>query len=230
MGDQVLVQDQSGKTPRQWSLTGVVIKVGPYDSYLVSLLGSRKVTRRNRQFLRKISPKKQSNADSNTSPNRTPSMLPLTSFQSTMPSGTRTLVHTDKSPSASLPAPPVLPLDAPSLDQSVPLVAPEDRPCEPSDLPHVPDGGQHIPPIKLRRSGPPDHWVVAGQQSYPSPYLVPGSSYPYPCSGAVSHGPYHTPGPFPPYNVGRLGLGQMLPPEVYAPPYSCSSCLPRFGY
>ena len=164
------------------------------------------------------------------SPYKTPSMLPLTSFQSTTPSGTRTLVHADKSPSASLPAPPVVPLDAPSLNQSVPLVAPEDRPCEPSDLLNVPDVRQPLPPIKLRRSGPPDHWVVAGQQSYPSPYSVPGSGYPHSCSSAVSHGPYYTSGSWSPYNFGQLGLGQMLPPEVYAPPYSCSPCLPRFGY
>lgn len=55
-GDQVAIQNQRGKNPRQWQETGVVIEVGPHHSYHVSIDGSRTVTKRNRQFLRKITP------------------------------------------------------------------------------------------------------------------------------------------------------------------------------
>ena len=55
-GDCVAIQNQTGNQPRQWSQTGVVIEVGPHDSYTISVDGSRTVTKRNRQYLRKISP------------------------------------------------------------------------------------------------------------------------------------------------------------------------------
>ena len=55
-GDQVQLQDQHGNTPRQWSKTSVVVEAGGFDSYLISLDGSRQLTKRNRKFLRKISP------------------------------------------------------------------------------------------------------------------------------------------------------------------------------
>ena len=55
-GDHVAVQNQTGINPRQWSQTGVVIEVGPHHSYHISIDGSRTVTKRNRQYLRKIVP------------------------------------------------------------------------------------------------------------------------------------------------------------------------------
>ena len=50
------VQNQTGNKPKEWSKTGVVIEVGPHHSYTISVVGSKIVTRRNCQFLRKISP------------------------------------------------------------------------------------------------------------------------------------------------------------------------------
>ena len=58
-GDHVAVQNQTGQNPRQWLQTGVVIETGPHNSYFVSIDGSRTVTKRNRQFLRKIVPFQQ---------------------------------------------------------------------------------------------------------------------------------------------------------------------------
>ena len=55
-GDQVAVQNQRGQNPCQWHQTGVVIEVGPHNSYQVSIDGSRTITKRNRQFLCKIQP------------------------------------------------------------------------------------------------------------------------------------------------------------------------------
>ena len=53
VGDHVLIQEQHGNRPRQWVKSGIVVEVGPYDNYLVSIGGSRQLTKRNRQFLKK---------------------------------------------------------------------------------------------------------------------------------------------------------------------------------
>ena len=55
-GDQVAIQAQHGNNPKQWPHTGVVVEVGPHHSYFVSIDGSRTITKRNRQFLRKFVP------------------------------------------------------------------------------------------------------------------------------------------------------------------------------
>ena len=68
--DQVAVQNQRGQNPRQWDQTGVVVEVGPHNSYHVSIDGSRTITKRNRQFLRKIQPFQ------NLSPNPAPKSSP----------------------------------------------------------------------------------------------------------------------------------------------------------
>ena len=56
VGDNVSVQDQSGSTPRRWSKTGKIVEILGHDSYTVKMDGSNRVTKRNRQFLRKILP------------------------------------------------------------------------------------------------------------------------------------------------------------------------------
>ena len=55
-GDNVAIQDQTGKTPRAWTKTGIIMETLPHNSYTVKVDGSNHVTRRNRQFLRKIIP------------------------------------------------------------------------------------------------------------------------------------------------------------------------------
>ena len=54
--DPVSIQDQTGNTPRRWSKTGKIVEVLGHDSYLVKVDGSNRITKRNRQFLRKLSP------------------------------------------------------------------------------------------------------------------------------------------------------------------------------
>ena len=56
VGDHVSIQDQSGNNPRIWTKTGKIVDVLPYDSYVVKVDGSNRVTKRNRQFLRKLMP------------------------------------------------------------------------------------------------------------------------------------------------------------------------------
>jgi hypothetical protein len=55
-GDSVFVQNQTGNHQKRWDKRGVVIKVNNYDQYMVRLDGSRRLTRRNRKFLRNFEP------------------------------------------------------------------------------------------------------------------------------------------------------------------------------
>ena len=55
-GDNVLVQNQLGNSPKRWEHRGVVDEVLPHRQYEVLLDGSRRLTLRNRQFLRKFTP------------------------------------------------------------------------------------------------------------------------------------------------------------------------------
>ena len=53
VGEDVMVQNQRGNTPRRWDKRGVVVQVLGYDQYKVMVAGSRKLTLRNRKYLRK---------------------------------------------------------------------------------------------------------------------------------------------------------------------------------
>ena len=62
VGDQVRIQNQSGSCPTKWDKTGTVVQIGQHNQYLVRVDGSRRLTLRNRRFLRKlISPVRSSN-------------------------------------------------------------------------------------------------------------------------------------------------------------------------
>ena len=56
VGDSVQVQNQSGNHPTKWHNTGVISQCLPHRQYHVVVDGSRRITLRNRKFLRKISP------------------------------------------------------------------------------------------------------------------------------------------------------------------------------
>lgn len=53
VGDHVRLQNQIGPFPHKWDKTGVV---NQFDQYVVRIDGSRRVTLRNRKFLRKYIP------------------------------------------------------------------------------------------------------------------------------------------------------------------------------
>ena len=53
-----LIHEQHGNNPKQWNKS--VEDVGTHDTYFVTVGGSRQITKRNRQFLQKIQPQKQS--------------------------------------------------------------------------------------------------------------------------------------------------------------------------
>ena len=56
VGDSVQVQNQVGNRPRRWYATGTIVECLPHRQYRVVLDGSRRVTLRNRKFLRLIDP------------------------------------------------------------------------------------------------------------------------------------------------------------------------------
>ena len=56
VGDNVQLQNQGGNHPNKWFSTGVVSEVMPHRQYHVVVDGSRRITLRNRRFLKKISP------------------------------------------------------------------------------------------------------------------------------------------------------------------------------
>ena len=54
IGDAVLVQNQLGNSPRRWDRRGVIVEVLPHRQYKVMMDGSRRISLRNRKFLRKF--------------------------------------------------------------------------------------------------------------------------------------------------------------------------------
>ncbi len=56
IGDSVQIQNQNGNRPKKWSSTGIVAEELPHRQYRVVVDGSRRITLRNRRFLRKIMP------------------------------------------------------------------------------------------------------------------------------------------------------------------------------
>ena len=56
VGENVSIQNQTGNKPKRWSNTGKVVEVLPHRQYRVMINGSKRLTLRNRKFLRRISP------------------------------------------------------------------------------------------------------------------------------------------------------------------------------
>ena len=54
IGDTVRIQNQSGNHPTKWDKTGTVVQIGDNDQYIVMVDGSRRLTLRNRRYLRKM--------------------------------------------------------------------------------------------------------------------------------------------------------------------------------
>ena len=56
VGDRCMVQNQYGNYPLKWDRSGTVVEVLPFNQYRVMIDGSRRVTRRNRKYLRLYTP------------------------------------------------------------------------------------------------------------------------------------------------------------------------------
>jgi len=65
VGDQVMIQNQSGRFPKKWDKSGVVIDMKGNDQHVVKVNGSGRLTLRNRRFLRKYESHGKQNAEWN---------------------------------------------------------------------------------------------------------------------------------------------------------------------
>ena len=54
VGDTCIVQNQIGNFPKRWDKTGTIVAREDFDQYRVCMDGSRRITLRNRKFLRKV--------------------------------------------------------------------------------------------------------------------------------------------------------------------------------
>ena len=55
-GTQVAVQNQTGRNPTKWDKTGTVIENRPHSQVVIRMDGSRRVTLRNRRYVKQILP------------------------------------------------------------------------------------------------------------------------------------------------------------------------------
>ena len=55
-GDHVFLQNQSGRYPKKWDISGVIVEVKENDQYVAKIAGTGRMTLRNRRFLRKYEP------------------------------------------------------------------------------------------------------------------------------------------------------------------------------
>lgn len=67
-GNHVMIQNQSGRFPKKWDKSGVIVEVRANDQYTVKVDGSGRLTLRNRRFLRKYDSHKLSPEWSGTYP------------------------------------------------------------------------------------------------------------------------------------------------------------------
>jgi hypothetical protein len=56
VGDRCFVQNQMGNMPKKWDRSGTVVEVLDHNSYWIKIDGSHRLTKRNRQYLRKFLP------------------------------------------------------------------------------------------------------------------------------------------------------------------------------
>ena len=207
-GDHVAVQNQTGTNPRQWSQTGVVIEVGPHNSYHISIDGSRTVTKRNRQFLRKIIPFHDSlpkpplakKTVLSTKPDNVLTMPPPLPMNTSTPAAIR---DQHRVPDNSVPD------NVPEADQAIETDQSVDKETEDKAASHP---STSSPPTPSKPRLPPhlrERWIVAprlpNQEQVPT--HVPGSLAPVQYNPTLNY-PYQTVAPLYP-NV----LPYMMPQQ-----------------
>ena len=83
IGDRVAVQNQVGNHPKRWDRRGVVVNKLPFQQYEVRLDGSRRITLRNRRFLKRYSALLQDGAASKPSMKvKPPTLIPERPYRS----------------------------------------------------------------------------------------------------------------------------------------------------
>ena len=59
VGTPVAIQNQSGRYPNKWDNTGVIMEI-PHEQIMIKVDRSRRLTLRNRRFVRELDPRKDS--------------------------------------------------------------------------------------------------------------------------------------------------------------------------
>ena len=117
VGAHVHIQNQTGPRSNKWEKTGVVVAAHPFHQYSVRVDGSRRLTLRNRRFLRTFAP--------------TTPVPPTRTAQEDLPSSHNPVMYAPMPapPIATAPAPPATP---PRADSPEPLPAPvvQDPPAQ----------------------------------------------------------------------------------------------------
>ena len=54
MGTPVVIQNQTSRYPTKWDKTGVIVEIKPHSQLVIKVDGSRRLTLRNRRFVRKL--------------------------------------------------------------------------------------------------------------------------------------------------------------------------------
>ena len=145
VGDHVRVQNQTGPHPLKWDRTGTIIEVRQFNQYAVRIDGSRRVTLRNRKFLRKFIPalERPTIQQLQIVPNAPPPTTPTPTLQPHPPTITQT-----RSEGAPPPTPPATMLPTTPRAGTTPARTPtRPKQATPTTRPSQPDSAaRHEPP------------------------------------------------------------------------------------
>ena len=56
IGTAVAIQNQTGRHPTKWDKTGIIVEARPHEQLVIKVDGSRRLTLRNRRFVKELSP------------------------------------------------------------------------------------------------------------------------------------------------------------------------------
>ena len=139
IGDAVQVQNQAGNHPNKWMRTGIIVNALPHRQYQVIVDGSRRITLRNRRFLRKILPICRKKVDFSSDGG-----VPVPPMN----------VPVDVSDAQVLPSPPSPPVEN-RVSNLSPLAANPSPPSVPNPSPSVPNPSPAIPNPSPVDTSPP---------------------------------------------------------------------------
>ena len=200
-GDYVMIQNQLGNKPKQWDKRGVVVQAHPeIRQYKVMLFGSRRLSLRNRRFLRKYTP---THVPANAPLGLPKRLKPLDSQQTVLPE-----LVPEKSPTVQAPVP-ARPPPAITLE------------CDPGCCINPTQSQQT--PVQMRTMEPVQRHVQPAQSQVPS--TVVNAPEPAPITPAhAPNTPRPTPCPAQPPATPRRSV-QVTPVHAPSTPYpsTCSA-------
>ena len=170
VGDKVRIQNQVGNHPLKWDKTGSVIEVKQFDQYVIRVDGSRRVTLRNRKFLRRYIPALDPNPI-------TRDLLPIEAPKPSQPT------HTPPASHSAHPCPPKARPDPIDIGEEIPMDAepiPPD-PIHPGSTTH-PGGNTPSTPARPTRASQPSTSTPGNDAALP---IGPGPAQGRPPAGST---------------------------------------------